>query len=298
MNIGIGLKKTAYTPEAYAYERYLISKGLNVQLEQEENLDLNNDVNIYIMGFRPFWKKLKGKALEIHEYQSLSTYPMAKLKDLMKKYTNKSPMGRIFLNEIVHKGINFNDKVPYIYRDMGVDIELFQKPNDNPMYDIVYSGSIMGRLGLINEITRLAKIGFKILIIGEVQKSIIEHFFVYKNIVFTGRVNRYELPELYSKCKAGLNYTPDIYPFNIQTSTKTLEYLASGLTLISNQYEWIDKFSKIKNIEYLNTNNILKIEDLKIIKYNETFEEFEWTNILKNSNIDIFFKEIYEKYNK
>ena len=48
MNIGIGLKKTAYTPEAYAYERYLISKGLKVQLEQEENLDLNNDVNIYI----------------------------------------------------------------------------------------------------------------------------------------------------------------------------------------------------------------------------------------------------------
>lgn len=285
MNIGIGLKKTAYTPEAYAYERYLISKGLKVQLEQEENLDLNNDLNIYIMGFRPFWTKLKGKALEIHEYQSLSTAPLANIKDLIKRNINKIPKGRIFLNEIVHNGTKFTDKVPYIYIDMGVDIELFQKQNDNFIYDIVYSGSILGRKGLIEEILRLAKIGFKILIIGEVQKSIIEHFFVYKNIVFTGRVNRYELPELYSKCKAGLNYTPDIYPFNIQTSTKTLEYLASGLTLISNQYEWIDKFSKIKNIEYLNTNNILKIEDLKKIEYTNDFKEFEWSNVLEKSNL-------------
>jgi len=285
MNIGIGLKKTAHTPEAYAYERYLISKGLKVQLEQEENLDLNNDLNIYIMGFRPFWTKLKGKALEIHEYQSLSTAPLANIKDLIKRNINKIPKGRIFLNEIVHNGTKFTDKVPYIYRDMGVDIELFQKQNDNFIYDIVYSGSILGRKGLIEEILRLAKIGFKILIIGEVQKSIIEHFFVYKNIVFTGRVNRYELPELYSKCKAGLNYTPDIYPFNIQTSTKTLEYLASGLTLISNQYEWIDKFSKIKNIEYLNTNNILKIEDLKKIEYTNDFKEFEWSNVLEKSNL-------------
>ena len=47
MNIGIGLKKTAYTPEAYAYEKYLTSKGFKVQLEQEEKLDLNNDINIY-----------------------------------------------------------------------------------------------------------------------------------------------------------------------------------------------------------------------------------------------------------
>lgn len=285
MNIGIGLKKTAYTPEAYAYERYLISKGLKVQLEQEENLDLNNDLNIYIMGFRPFWTKLKGKALEIHEYQSLSTAPLANIKDLIKRNINKIPKGRIFLNEIVHNGTKFTDKVPYIYRDMGVDIELFQKQNDNFIYDIVYSGSILGRKGLIEEILRLAKIGFKILIIGEVQNLILENFRNYNNVKFVGKVKRSELPELYSKCMAGLNYTPDIYPFNIQTSTKTLEYLASGLTLISNKYEWIDKFSKIKNIEYLNTNNILKIEDLKKIEYTNDFKEFEWSNVLEKSNL-------------
>lgn len=76
MNIGIGLKKTAYTPEAYAYEKYLTSKGFKVQLEQEEKLDLNNDINIYIMGFRPYWEKSKGKAFEISKfiYSSFGNY--------------------------------------------------------------------------------------------------------------------------------------------------------------------------------------------------------------------------------
>lgn len=144
----------------------------------------------------------------------------------------------------MHNGIKFNDKIPYIYRDMGVDIELFQKPSNNT----IYSGSILGRVGLIEEILRLAKIGFEI---GEVQNLILEKFRNYENVDFVGN-------ELYSKCRAGLNYTPNIYPFNLQTSTKTLEYLASGLTLISNKYEWIDNFSKMYDIEYINTNNLLK----------------------------------------
>ena len=290
MNIGIGLKKTAYTPEAYAYESYLSLKGFKVQLEQEEKLDLNNDINIYIMGFRPFWKKSRGKALEIHEYQSLSTAPLASIKDLMKKNINKIPSGRIFLNEIVHNGIKFDDKIPYIYRDMGVDVELFQKPNNNTIYDIVYSGSILGRVGLIEEILRLAKVGFKILIIGEVQNLILEKFRNYENVDFVGKVKRDELPELYSKCRAGLNYTPNIYPFNLQTSTKTLEYLASGLTLISNKYEWIDNFSKIYDIEYINTNNLSKMDDLKYIEYKNDFKEFEWNNILQKSNLYKFLE--------
>lgn len=55
MKIGIILSKYAYTPEAYAYEKFLKNNGHQVQLEYE--LDPNNDVNIYFMGNRPFWKK-------------------------------------------------------------------------------------------------------------------------------------------------------------------------------------------------------------------------------------------------
>ena len=149
---------------------------------------------------------------------------------------------------------------------------------------------ILGRVGLIEEILRLAKVGFKILIIGEVQNLILEKFRNYENVDFVGKVKRDELPELYSKCRAGLNYTPNIYPFNLQTSTKTLEYLASGLTLISNKYEWIDNFSKIYDIEYINTNNLSKMDDLKYIEYKNDFKEFEWNNILQKSNLYKFLE--------
>lgn len=72
MIVGIGLKEHAYTPEAYAYKSYLESNGVSVQLENEAFIDPNNDINIYFMGMRPLWHRKKGRAIEIHEYQSLS----------------------------------------------------------------------------------------------------------------------------------------------------------------------------------------------------------------------------------
>ena len=99
MKIGITLKKSAYTPEAYAYEAYLKERGYQVQLDY--SLDPNNDVNIHFMGVRPFWEKKEGRAVEIHEYQSLSTPPYASFKNLIKKAINEKPQGRIFLNEFV-----------------------------------------------------------------------------------------------------------------------------------------------------------------------------------------------------
>jgi hypothetical protein len=96
MKVGIPLSTSAYTPEAYAYEKYLKAMGHEVQLDYD--LDPNNDINIHFMGTRPFWKSSKGRALEIHEYQSLSTPPYAKLKNYSKRIINKKPVGRIFLN--------------------------------------------------------------------------------------------------------------------------------------------------------------------------------------------------------
>ena len=55
MKIGIPLSSFAYTPEAYAYEKYLKKLGHQIQLDYE--LDPDNDINIYFMGTRPFWKK-------------------------------------------------------------------------------------------------------------------------------------------------------------------------------------------------------------------------------------------------
>lgn len=292
MRIGIPLSKLAYTPEAYAYQKYLKNLGHQVQLDYE--LDPNNDVNIYFMGTRPFWKKEKGRAIEIHEYQSLSTPPYARLKNFAKKIVNKQPSGRIFLNEFVHCDLNFSDNIPYIYRDMGVDEALFQSPSENPLYDIVYCGSIAGRNGLIDIMIRLAE-NYKVVVVGHVsdlELSLLKH----ENITVLGRLERRDLPEIYRNSRFGLNFTPDLYPYNIQTSTKTLEYLASGLGVISNKYKWseqffnkinyqpiwLDEFDFIKNIE---VNNIM-IGRLSSIR------KYAWKGILSDSNFDGFLREI------
>lgn len=289
MDIGIPLSKFAYTPEAYAYEKYLKELGHQVQLDYE--LNPNNDINIYFMGTLPFWKKKEGRAIEIHEYQSLSTPPYAHFKNFTKKIVNKRPNGRIFLNEFVHRDLSFSDNIPYIYRDMGVEEALFQKPSQNPNYDILYCGSVGGRLGLISVLNKLAK-NYKIVVIGHVtekEKELIKS----KNVTLLGKLNRVELPEAYRNARYGLNFTPNIYPFNLQTSTKTLEYLASGLGLISNRYYWIEGFCKEIGIEpiWLQEGRSTILPNA----YNSpAMDMYSWENILINCKFEKFLQNCLE----
>lgn len=289
MNIGITLKKNAYTPEAYAYEKYLILKGHKVQLDYI--LDPNNDVNIYFMGLRPFWKEREGKAIEVHEYQSLSTPPYAKLKNFSKKVINTKPAGRIFLNNCVYQNLKFNDNIPYIYRDMGIDESLFQAPSDTPLYDIVYCGSVSGRKGLIEILINLSK-KYKVVVVGKLtdnEKNLLNN----KNITILSQVNRAELPDIYRNCRFGLNYTPNIYPFNIQTSTKTLEYLAAGLGVVSNKYEWSEMFfNHIKYIPiWLNSECDIDLKEVKSIN-KEIMKSYSWSSLLEDVCFDKFINEI------
>lgn len=284
MKLGIGLKDSAYTPEAYAYARFLKANGWQVELALEDRLDVNNDINIFFMGIRPFWHKSKGRAKEIHEYQSLSVNPNSHLKDYLKKHLNRKPYGRIFLNDIVKSGLKLNDDTPYIYRDMGVEDELFQKPLSNPEFDIVYCGSIAGRPGLIEELIRLANLGFKVLVIGSVTKEVSDIFKNYSNIYLTGRVDRSEIPSLYKQCRSGLNFTPNIYPFNVQTSTKTLEYIAAGLNVITNKYQWVDSFAKTEGYDFIYLDDINGYSCFKLANYSpEIIRKYSWNNILKEA---------------
>lgn len=292
MNIGIPLLKTAYTPEAFAYEKYLTN--LNHKVELGYTLDPNNDINIYFLGVRPFWKICRGRAKEVHEYQSLSTPPYAKLKNLSKKLLNKKPDGRIFLNDLVCKNMNSRDNVPYIYRDMGVDESLFQIPSINPSYDVIYCGSISGRTGLMEILLNIAKF-YKVIVVGKVSEDEKRTLSV-ENITLAGIISRKELPKIYREARFGLNFTPDIYPYNVQTSTKTLEYLASGLGVISNKYEWAENFFKKINYQpfWLNHNTTLdskRLDDLTSCDHS-IMQEYSWNNILYHSNFDGFLRDV------
>lgn len=288
MRIGVGLKGGAYVPEAYAYDRFLKRKGYDVQLECEASLDPNNDVNIYFMGLRPRWRAEKNRAIEVHEYQSLSVPPYSVVKDWAKVLINKKPSGRIFLNHEVSSRMHFFERVPYIYRDMGVDAEMFQSRDVCPEFDIVYCGSISGRKGLRDVLVQLANRGFKIIVVGDLSLEDAGILKASGNVTLTGRLARHEIPEIYRKCYAGLNFTPDIFPFNLQTSTKTLEYLASGLQVVSNDYFWIRKFAKERwlNVVWLNS-----CESPDVVRESVScvdVHDLSWDAILEQANLSNF----------
>lgn len=303
MKLGITLKKTAYTPEAFAYQKYLVEKGWDVQLALECDLDPFNDINIYFMGTRPIWKKKYVKAIEVHEYQSLSVPPYSKLKDLVKKNINSKPQGRIFLNDFVRNKIGFQDNVPYIERDMGVDEKFFQsalerRDTQQCCYDIVYSGSIDNRVGLIEVIIKLSRIGFSILLIGSISDENKARLARLSNVEILGVVSYGQLAGLYKKARYGLNFTPDIYPYNMQTSTKTLEYLASGLRLITNHYCWIDSFCRAYEYTPIFLEQVLLEEKIEWRNDKEipNIIHLSWNNILEGSGLDKFMKDLLYKY--
>ena len=117
--------------------------------------------------------------------------------------------------------LNFFHKVPYIYRDQGVELEIFQAESKNPEFDIIYCGSVSNRKGLLLTIKSLANLGLSILVVGKLSEEASDFFKSPSNVTAVGRVERHELPKLYSSARVGLNFTPNCYPFNIQTCIKT-----------------------------------------------------------------------------
>jgi hypothetical protein len=287
-SIGISLKRNYYTPEAYAYKDYLTKNGWDVQLDYEEFLSSKNDITIMFLGVDPVWKKNRFKKI-IHDYPSLSTGKFPKTKNLVKKYINRKPDGRIFLNSFVENEFNFKKCENSININAGVDSLFFDKVEENKEYDLVYSGSILGRDGLISELQRLAILGLRILIIGEVDNNLRNYLKLQGDVHFSGRVKRCELPGLYRLAKAGLSISPDIYPFNSQTTIKTLEYLASGIGLVSNHYGWINQFSDKYNYQPLWTGSLKTKDDFDRFEFSEIdMLEFSWGNIFKNVNFNNF----------
>lgn len=293
MKIGIQKRESAYTPEAYAYSKYLAARGC--EIEFLENLSSHNDINIYFMGIRPFWKDTKTNAFELHEYHSLSTSPLPLVKNYFKKVVNSAPVGRTFLNRDVMNEFGFSDGVPFLIRDMGVDADLFSSTPKNPSYDVIYCGSTHSRPGLEKCIDDLLKKGFRVLVVGRTSQAFTSLFSEYKNITFSGFVPRAELPNYYKMARAGLNYVPNIYPFSLQTSTKALEYLAAGLTLLTNKNDWVVNFSSKYNVPMVYLDELNSVEDLYVQRdFSLPYAEFEWDSLLERIGFLDFLKGVCE----
>ena len=211
---------------------------------------------------------------------------------------NSKPAGRIFMNSYIKESFNFKDNVPFIYREMGADPSMYIKQNNKKEFDIVYCGSVLFREGLIDIIENLAKLQLKILIIGYYNKYTFKKFNKYNNITMLGRIERNKIPEFYGKCIAGLNFTPDIHPLNLQSSTKTIEYCASGLGVVSSKYKWINNFEVQRNAKFLWIDEIKSKSDFE--KFNFVIpdvNDLSWPIILDKCSLDKFILKLYSKSN-
>ena len=291
----------AYLPDIIAYEKFYSKNGFTI-LKAASPLDLKGvsyDIEWHIMGIDRI--KPNNNIFKIHEYASLSTPPFGKLKDFIKGKVNVMPNMRIFLNNEIYNTYNFKDGLPSYFRDMGVD-DLFLSYNKLSVkkeYDFVYLGS-MDKKRKLEKFLKFFKDRFKdkkILIIGTPSAYLHSSFSNHENIIFTGRVNYLEVPALLSTCKYGINYVPDVYPFNLQASTKLLEYCACGLKIVTNTYKWVNDFEKI------NQGNFFKIDNdfnnfypEKIKEYSYTtpdMSKYSWNTIIEQSGVPAFLQQTF-----
>lgn len=281
----------AFLPEVDAYIKYFNKNGFDAY----DSSNLLGEYNI--KDFDVIWEfkglggiKVKDQIL-VHEYASLSTGTFPLIKNKLKTVLNHKPHLRIFLNENVKSGFNFNDNVDYCYRDMGIDEGFLNVKNEKKEFDYVYVGSVSKSRNidqLLEVFTK--KNNGKLCLIGNVEDEIYVKYKNNKDLIFTGKVPYSEVPKIASKAIYGINFIPDKYPFNVQTSTKLLEYLALGLKVITTDYKWIRQFEKKYNCSFYKINSSdLEFEISKIKQHqfvsNFNANDFLWDFIIEQSKI-------------
>lgn len=278
--------QNSYLPEIQAYKEYFESKGMKIFLE---NSDEPTDINWKIMGL----DFKKNPELNIHDYPSLSSGGLfPQIKDLAKKLFNTKPDLRLFLNEDVRKRLNFKDNTPYLIRDMGIHKSFFNSSNIVKEYDFVYLGTLSKERGLnklidifSSDLKRL-----KLLLIGSIPEELNLRIKNLNNITCTGKLTLNEVPYFAAKAIYGINFIPDVYPYNIQTSTKLLEYCALDLKIITTEYFWVNNFERKNNARFYKLKrdfsnfNTTDLENFEFITPN--LEHLEWNKLL--DKIDLF----------
>lgn len=291
--IGFVRGKKSYLPEIEAYKDYFKEYAF-VEVCSINELSIESvDLIWMFMGIN--FKKYDLPI--IHEYASMSLPPFAQCKDYIKSKINVRPNLRIFLNENIKTNFKFNDEVKYCYRDMGVDDIFFYNISKKIQYDCVYVGSMSKDRELHFLLDKFKKIPDRsILMVGEPPADLYIDYKKYNNIIFTGQIHYRDVPQYITQARYAVNYMPDKFPFNIQTSTKLLEYVALGMDIITTSYKWVDEFEKVRGMKFFHiSKDCSELDFDKIDKYNfytKNIKDLSWSNILSRSGIQSRLKQI------
>jgi hypothetical protein len=129
-------------------------------------------------------------------------------------------------------------------------------------------------------------------LIGKVSDELYKPYASCANLTFTGDISYHNVPVYASQAVCGINYMPNKYPYNLQTSTKVLEYLSMGLHVLSTDYFWIRHFMKENQVHISIVDKELtgletalnEIEKTPCVHVN--MEAFKWSNVIKKSNLE------------
>lgn len=233
----------AHLPEIKSYKNYFLSRGFTCESgsyqSYKEIKKSKGSVIWYFMGFN-FFKKSNN--IVVHEYTSLSVGKFPRLKNHLKKIFNCKPNIRVFQSVFVEEEMNFKDNVPSFYRDMAVSEKFFFDKDVPKKYDFVYCGAINKdrRLDLVLDKFLVDK-SKTILVLGDIPDSYYEKYNEC-NINLLGKIKYDEVPNYIRLARVGINIVDDKYPYNLQTSTKVLEYLACGLGIYTTRSDWCDNY--------------------------------------------------------
>lgn len=242
MQVAIILTGHAYLPEAWAYRDHLGTAGFAARLADAPEDAADADIAIaFSLQHQRSLHRMGIPA--IHEYHSLSAGPLRHAKNLAKRFAAPRPRARIFTEAHIRRSLGFGQDVPTLLRPVGIDAGIFGcTATSAPTHDIVYCGSIE-RNGVVDMMERLASQGWRIIAFGKVPPTVDQARLASIGIDFAGPITRDQIPAALARARFGLNFTPDVPPFNRQTSVKTLEYAAAGLRIIANRYDWMIGFA-------------------------------------------------------
>lgn len=289
---------SAYLPEINAYCDVFSSKQFRCHVIKYEDIrlydnDKSENIFWFFMGFYPY--KVR-RGIVVHDYRSLSTGTLRILKDSIKRYFQPTPTVRVFLNKKLEQALNFQDNAPSFFIDMGVD---FLIPNIDhkkilKKYDYIYVGVISHERGidvLLKNYVKNVTPEKTLLLVGNYEQSLYD-IYSSPNIIFTGKVCKSQVYDLLMQSKTGISYIPKGMPYDIQTSTKLLEYAWCGLDIIAN-----DSKSNILTANRIGytckplSNSFLDLEINKTKNVN-VYAKISWKKIICDSGILTFL----EKY--
>ncbi len=291
-------ERKSYLPEIDAYVEFLneTQKFEAVIVEHIDEVDDTFDIIWKVMGID---MKRNHKVGLVHEYSTMTVGKNAKLKDFIKRTINCQPDGRVFQSRRVQDAYNFKDNVPYIYRDMGIHRSYYNVSSEKK-FDFVYVGT-MDPTRQLDKMLKFFKShqDLSIVLIGTPDEQLQASYGNLPNVTFYGRVPNDELPKVAAQAHYGLNYIPDVFPFNEQTSTKLIEYCALNLKIVTTSYEWINEFEQQEGGSFFkieeNMSNLSKqaLDNFNFVT--PDLKKKEWSRLLTDAGLVEFLTAIYQK---